>query len=147
MLFCWIGYCRNIISSKYLFIIFLCNYLFYGKNNHNIIVNIMGDELHMKNFLISAAADIVLILISYYTFRKIISGPTRHGLYEKFMSSFAKFVIYIFIASLVITGVTALVLYKTRFIVYINIIAPALVSLLIGFVVSIVPTKGYGDNK
>lgn len=101
----------------------------------------------LKNFLISAAADIVLILISYYFFRKVISGPTRHGLYEKFMSSFAKFVIYIFIASLLITGVTALILYKTRFIIYINIIAPALVSLFVGFVISIVPTRSYDDTK
>lgn len=101
----------------------------------------------MKNFFISAAIDIALILVSYYIFRNIISGPTRHGLYEKFMSSFAKFVIYIFAASLLITGLTALVLYKTRFIIYLNIIAPALVSLFIGFVVSIVPTKGYGDKQ
>lgn len=101
----------------------------------------------LKNFLISAAVDVILILFSYYTFKHVISGPTRHGLYEKFMSSFAKFVIYIFIASLLITGVAALVLYKTRFIIYLNIIAPALVSIFIGFVVSIVPTRGYGDNK
>lgn len=101
----------------------------------------------MKNFLITAALDIVLILVSYFTFRAVISGPTRHRLYEKFMSSFAKFIIYIFIITVVITGVTALILYKTRYIAYINIIAPAIGSILIGFIVSTVPTRGIDDNK
>ena len=101
----------------------------------------------MKNFFITAALDIVLILASYFTFRAVISGPTRHRLYEKFMSSFAKFIIYIFIATVVITGVTALVLYKTRYISYINIIAPSIGSILIGFIVSTVPTRGAGDDK
>ena len=101
----------------------------------------------MKNFLITAALDIVLILASYFTFRAIISGPTRHRLYEKFMSSFAKFIIYIFIATVTITSITALVLYKTRYISYLNIIAPALVSILVGFIVSTVPTRGVGDKK
>ncbi len=101
----------------------------------------------MRNFLIAGAADIVIILVSYFIFRGIISGPTRHRLYEKFLSSFAKFIILIFLASLIITGVTALILYKTRYIQYINIIAPALVSILVGFVVSTVPTRGYGDKE
>jgi hypothetical protein len=101
----------------------------------------------MRNFLIAAVADVVLILISYFIFRGIISGPTRHRLYEKFLSSFAKFVILIFLASLIITALTALILYKTRYVQYINIAAPALVSILVGFVVSTVPTRGYGDNE
>jgi succinate dehydrogenase hydrophobic anchor subunit len=101
----------------------------------------------MRNFLIAAVADIVLILVSYFIFRAIISGPTRHRLYEKFLSSFAKFVILIFLASLIITGITALALYRTRYIQYINIVAPALVSILVGFIVSTVPTRGYGDKE
>lgn len=100
----------------------------------------------MKNFLISAVVNFILIIISYYLFRSIISGPTRHRIYEKFFSSLAKFIIYIFIVALVITGLVALILYKTRFIAYINIVAPALVSLLVGFVVSCVPTRGVGDK-
>lgn len=100
----------------------------------------------MRNFLISAGADIVLILVSYFIFRSIISGPTRHRLYEKFLSSFAKFVILIFLASLILTGATALILYKTRYIQYINIAAPALVSILVGFIISTVPTRGLGDK-
>lgn len=101
----------------------------------------------MKNFLISAVVDIILIFISYFLFRNLISGPTRHRLYEKFFSSFAKFVIYTFIATVIITGVTALILYKTWYIAYVNILAPALVSILVGFLMSTVPTRGAGDEK
>jgi hypothetical protein len=101
----------------------------------------------MRNFLIAAGADIVLILVSYFIFRNIISGPTRHRLYEKFLSSFAKFVILVFFASLIITGVTALILYKTRYIQYLNIAAPAIVSILVGFIISTVPTRGIGDKE
>lgn len=101
----------------------------------------------MRNFLISTAVNIVLIFISYFLFKKVISGPTRHKIYEKIFSSFAKFVISIFIITVAITSVSALVLYKTRFIAYINVIAPALVSILVGFVMSLVPTRGIGDKE
>lgn len=101
----------------------------------------------MKNFLISAVVDIILIFISYFLFKNIISGPTRHRLYEKFFGSFAKFVIYTFIATVIITGVTALILYRTWYIAYINILAPALVSILVGFLMSTVPTRGAEDKK
>lgn len=101
----------------------------------------------MKNFILSATADIILILISYVIFRKIISGPTRHRLYEKFVGSMAKFIIYLFIITALITGIIALILYKTRFISYINIITPAILSIVVGFVVSTVPTRGEGDKK
>ena len=101
----------------------------------------------MKNFLVSAIVDIVIIFASYFLFRSVISGPTRHRLYEKFMSSFAKYVIIIFVASALVTSLTALVLYKTRYIVYINVLAPALVSILVGFVMSTVPTRGTGDKE
>jgi hypothetical protein len=101
----------------------------------------------MRNFLISAVVNLVLILISFFIFKNVISGPTRHRLYEKFMSSFAKFVIYIFIAAAVITGGIALALYKTNYVSYINVIAPALVSILVGFIASTVPVKGTGDEK
>ena len=101
----------------------------------------------MINFLISAAVDIVIIFASYFLFVHVISGPTRHRLYEKFMSSFAKFVIIIFVASVLVTSLTALFLYKTQYIVYINIAAPALVSIIVGFVMSTVPTRGTGDKE
>jgi len=101
----------------------------------------------MKNFLVSAIVDIIIIFSSYFLFRSVISGPTRHRLYEKFMGSFAKFVIIIFVTSVLITSLTALILYKTQYIVYINILTPALVSILVGFVMSTVPTRGTGDKE
>lgn len=101
----------------------------------------------MRNFIISAIINFVLIIISFFIFKSIISGPTRHRLYEKFMSSFAKFIIYIFISAAVITGGIALILYKTNYVSYINVIAPALVSILVGFIASTVPVKGTGDEK
>lgn len=101
----------------------------------------------MKNFLISSIVDIILIFVSYYLFKSVLSGPTRHKIYERFLSSFAKFVIYIFIGSVIITGITAVIFYKTRFIAQLNIIAPALVSIFIGFIISTVPTRGIGDKN
>jgi magnesium-transporting ATPase (P-type) len=101
----------------------------------------------MLNFLISVVVDIVIILISFFIFKVIISGPTRHRMYEKFMSSFAKFVIYIFIAAVVINAVIALIFYRTRYVAYINIVAPAVISILVGFIASTVPTRGAGDQK
>ena len=101
----------------------------------------------MRNFLVSAIVDIIIIFASYFLFRSIISGPTRHRIYERFMSSFAKFVIIIFVVSALVTSLTALILYRTRYIVYLNVIAPALVSILIGFIMSTVPTRGIGDRE
>lgn len=110
-----------------------------------IIKNTRRDIL--TNFLISGAIDIILILVSYVFFRAIISGPTRHRLYEKFFGSLAKFIIYLFIITIAITGVTALILYTTHYVVYINVIAPVLVSILVGFIMSTVPTRGAGDRE
>ncbi|NMM62149.1 hypothetical protein HBE96_05490 [Clostridium sp. P21] len=101
----------------------------------------------MKNFLISALVDIIFIFASYFIFRKIISGPIRHRLYEKLFSSFAKFVIYIFVTTVILTSIVAWIFYRTRFVSYLNVIAPALVSILIGFFMSLVPTRGKGDDK
>ncbi|MCR3760811.1 hypothetical protein [Clostridium felsineum] len=103
----------------------------------------------MFNFLFSSALDIVIIFAAYFIFRSTISGPTRHRIYEKFIDSFGKFVIYIFAVSLAITGIAAYVMYRTRFVSYLNIVAPALVSIFIGFVISLVPTRGVedGDKK
>lgn len=101
----------------------------------------------MKTFLTSIVIDIVLIFLSYFIFRAVISGPTRHRIYEKYLSSFAKFVIYVFLITVVITGVSAFILYRTRLVTYLDIIAPALVSILVGFIISLVPTRGAGDKE
>ena len=116
-------------------------------NTNSVTYSYYGGGVTMVNFLISAAVNAVLILVFFFIFKVVISGPTRHRIYEKFMSSFAKFVVYIFVGAVVITGGTALVLYRTRYIAYINIAAPALVSILVGFVASTVPVKGAGDEK
>lgn len=101
----------------------------------------------MKNFLITAVFCVLLIFISYLFFRKTISGPTRHNIYEKYFSSFAKLVIFLFVASLILVAVITLILYKTQFIVYINIIEPLALSIFVGLIVSIVPTRGSEDKK
>ncbi|QAT41465.1 hypothetical protein [Clostridium sp. JN-9] len=101
----------------------------------------------MKNFIISAFADLILILAAYFIFRSVISGPTRHRLYEKFFSSMSRFIIVLFIVSISVTGIIALILYKTRYISYINIISPGVLSILVGFLMSTVPTRGAGDEK
>lgn len=101
----------------------------------------------MRNFLISAGVDIIFIFAAYFLFRAVIRGPLRHKMYERFFSSFAKFVIYIFLLSAIITSIAAYILYRTRYIAYVNIIAPALVSILVGFLMSLVPTKGISDEK
>jgi hypothetical protein len=41
----------------------------------------------------------------------------------------------------------AIILYRTLYIAYINIITPAVISILVGFLMSTVPTKGSGDSK
>lgn len=94
----------------------------------------------------SASVDVILIFISYFLFKNILSGPTRHKIYEKLFSSFAKFVIYVFIITIGINTVIAVSLYRTSYIAYINIIAPAVVSILVGFLMSTVPTRGTGDS-
>ncbi|AND86195.1 hypothetical protein GTH52_12635 [Clostridium tyrobutyricum] len=101
----------------------------------------------MKNFLISAGVDIVLIFIAYYLFKNILNGPIRHKIYEKIFSSMAKFIIYVFLITIGINAIIAFSLYRTSYIAYINIIAPAVVSILVGFLMSTVPTRGTGDSS
>ncbi|AEB74820.1 probable membrane protein [Clostridium botulinum BKT015925] len=52
-----------------------------------------------------------------------------------------------FVITILITGITALIFYKTRYVNYLNVISSALVSIFVGFVISLVPTKGAGDKK
>ncbi|MDT8715718.1 hypothetical protein IAI10_03485 [Clostridium sp. 19966] len=103
----------------------------------------------MSIFIVSMLANLILIFVSLFIFKAIIRGPMRHKIYEKLMSSFAKFVIFTFLASAIITSAAAYIMYRTRYIAYVNIVAPALVSILVGFIASTVPVKGVGeeDNK
>ena len=101
----------------------------------------------MKNFIISTAVNIVVITAAYFLFRALIRGPFRHKLYETIFSSMSRYVIYIFIATAAITGITAYILYRTRYLPYINVISPIILSFLIGFLMSTVPTRGTGDER
>jgi hypothetical protein len=101
----------------------------------------------MVTFLKTALADAGIIIITFLLFTAVIPGDIRHKIWEKYISSFAKFVVYIFIATVVINLVTALIVYKIRYERYMNIIAPSVQSVLIGFVASCVPRRGFEDKK
>ena len=101
----------------------------------------------MVTFIKTALADAGIIIITFLLFTIVISRDIRHKIWEKYISSFAKFVVYIFIATVVINIVTALIVYKIRYERYMNIIAPSVQSVLIGFVASCVPRRGFEDKK
>lgn len=101
----------------------------------------------LKNFIISSLIDILVIFASYFLFHFILSGSVRHKIYEKLFDSFAKFVIYVFLITISINGIIAFFLYRSYYISYINIITPAVVSVLVGFLMSTVPVKGIEDSN
>ncbi|MCX7885270.1 MAG: hypothetical protein N2448_09630 [Caloramator sp.] len=101
----------------------------------------------MKAFPIVVIVDILIIIISFGIFSALISGEKRHRIWEKYISSFSKFVIYIFIVTISVNVITALIVYALRYEKYLNIIAPAIQSIIIGFVASCVPRRGVEHNK
>lgn len=101
----------------------------------------------MPNFLKLILAEIAVVLISFALFSGIIPRVTRHRIWEKYVSSFAKFVVYIFIVSVAITAITAFIVYRLRLERYFNVIAALVQSVLIGFVASCVPRRGVGDKE
>lgn len=101
----------------------------------------------MYTYLKVLLADIVIVIVTFVIFSALIPGQKRHVLWEKYISSFAKFVIYIFIISLVINILTAVIVYSLQYERYMNIIAPSVQSILIGFVAACVPRRGVGDRK
>ena len=101
----------------------------------------------MPNFLKLILAEIAVVFISFAFFSFIIPGDKRHKIWEKYISSFAKFVIYIFIIALAVTGITALIVYALRLERYLNVIAALVQSFVIGFILSCVPRRGAGDKK
>jgi hypothetical protein len=101
----------------------------------------------MSTFLRVALIDIGVIIASFIIFSAAIPGYKRHIIWEKYISSFAKFVIYIFIATVLINILTFAIVYALRYERYLNIIAPTVQSVLIGFVASCVPRRGVGDKK
>jgi hypothetical protein len=103
--------------------------------------------MYMNTFLKVAAADIGIIVVSFAIFTVLIPGRARHTIWEKYISAFSKFVIYIFAATIAINIITALIVYALQYEQYLNIIAPSVQSVLIGFVAACVPRRGVGDKK
>jgi hypothetical protein len=101
----------------------------------------------MNTFLKVALADLGIIIVTFLFFTAIISGEKRHKIWEKYISAFSKFVIYIFILTIGINILTAVIVYKLQYERYLNIIAPSVQSILIGFVAACVPRRGVGDKK
>ncbi|EYE88495.1 membrane protein [Fervidicella metallireducens AeB] len=101
----------------------------------------------MWTFLKVALLDAGIVIVTFILFSAIIPGYKRHAIWEKYISSFAKFVIYIFIATVAINILTAVIVYALEYERYLNIIAPSVQSILIGFVASCVPRRGVGDKK
>ncbi len=101
----------------------------------------------MYTFFKVALVDIGIIILTFGLFSAIIPGRARHTIWEKYISAFSKFVVYIFILTVVINILTAVIVYALQYERYLNIIAPSVQSILIGFVASCVPRRGVGDRK
>lgn len=101
----------------------------------------------MNTFLKVALADIGIIIVTFAFFTAIIPGDKRHRIWEKYISAFSKFVVYIFVLTIAINILTAVVVYRLQYERYLNIIAPSVQSILIGFIAACVPRRGVGDKK
>lgn len=90
--------------------------------------------------------DIAIIAVSYLIFRYSLSGGWRHKVWEKYVDSFSMFVIILFVVTIIINVATFSILYSLQRKEYVNIIAPAIVSVLVGFVIASVPQRGVEDE-
>ncbi|WDC85455.1 hypothetical protein PL321_09100 [Caloramator sp. mosi_1] len=97
---------------------------------------------YMQRLLLIALANIGIVIVTFFIFSFIFSGEWRHKIWEKYISSFAKFVVYIFIVSLIINIITAWAVYALQLDRYINVIVPMVQSIIIGFVAACVPRRG-----
>jgi hypothetical protein len=91
--------------------------------------------------------DIVIIGVSYLIFRYTLSGEWRHRIWEKYVDSFSMFVMILFFVTAAVNILTFVALNALRIKQYVNIIAPAVVSVLAGFVIASVPQRGVEDSK
>ncbi|CCJ32733.1 hypothetical protein [Caloramator australicus] len=107
----------------------------------------MTNYLGVKTFFIMLAVDILIVLVTFFLFSKLIPGDKRHRIWEKYISSFSRFVIYLFLVTVIINVITALIVYSLRYQKYLNYIAPAVQSVLIGFIASCVPRRGVEEKK
>lgn len=101
----------------------------------------------MWKFWQIALLDLGIIAVSYLIFRYTLSGGWRHKVWEKYVDSFAKFVIILFVVTAVVNVVTFYILFSMRMKQYVNIIAPAISSVIVGFVIASVPKRGVGDEE
>ncbi|KPU42828.1 hypothetical protein OXPF_35920 [Oxobacter pfennigii] len=90
---------------------------------------------------------LAVIAISYLIFRYTLSGEWRHNIWEKYVHSFSMFVMILFVVTAAVNIGTYLILFRMGYKHYVNIVAPALASVIIGFTIASVPQRGVGDKS
>jgi uncharacterized membrane protein HdeD (DUF308 family) len=101
----------------------------------------------MWKFWQIALLDLIVIAVSYFIFRYSLSGEWRHKVWEKYVDSFSVFIIILFVVTASINIITFVILNYLRMKQYVNIIAPAVVSIMVGFILASVPHRGIEDSK
>jgi len=101
----------------------------------------------MWKFWQIALLNLGAIAISYLIFRYTLSGEWRHRIWEKYVDSFAMFVIILFVVTAIVNIGTFYILFRMDLKHYVNIVAPVLSSVIIGFTIASVPQRGVGDRK
>lgn len=101
----------------------------------------------MWKFWQIALLDIIVISVSYLIFRYSLKGEWRHRIWEKYLDSFAIFVVILFVITASVNIITFVVLNYLRVKQYVNIVAPAVVSILVGFILASVPQRGVEDSE
>lgn len=100
----------------------------------------------MWKFWQIALLDLGVIAVSYLIFRYSLSGEWRHRVWEKYIDSFSIFIMILFAVTAAINILTYVVLNYLRIKQYVNIIAPAVVSVIVGFIIASVPQRGAEDK-
>ena len=101
----------------------------------------------MWKFWQIALLDIVIIAVSYLIFRYTLSGEWRHSIWEKYVDSFSMFVMILFAVTAAVNVATFYILFSMGQKRYVNIVAPSVVSVIVGFVIASVPQRGVEDAK
>jgi len=90
--------------------------------------------------------DLGVISLSYLVFRYTLSGEWRHRIWEQYVHSFAMYVMILFVVTAVVNVATFYILFSMGIKQYVNIVAPAVASILVGFTIASVPQRGVGDR-
>lgn len=101
----------------------------------------------MWKFWQIALLDLGVIAISYLIFRYTLSGEWRHNIWERYVHSFSMFVMILFVVTAAVNIGTFYILFRMDLKHYVNIVAPALSSVIVGFTIASVPQRGVGDAK